>query len=86
VGWLATGMTFKFLKPVYFGDTVTCVISITRIEENGRAEAEAFFTNQDGDRVCHAGLTGRLPRVRGRKLLKSMLDEGDPTNKLSRES
>ena len=48
VGWLATGMKFKFLKPVYFGDTVQCNLTITKIEGNGRAEAEAFFTNQEG--------------------------------------
>ena len=23
VGWLATGMNFKFIKPVYFGDMIT---------------------------------------------------------------
>jgi acyl dehydratase len=86
VGWLATGMTFKFLKPVYFGDTIRCVITITDIEENGRAEAEAVFTNQSGQRVCHATLTGRLPLEPERQILRQMVDEGDPTNKLSDET
>lgn len=83
VGWLATGMTFKFIKPVYFGDTVKCEITLTRIETTGRAEAEAFFTNSAGEQVCHATLTGRLPIDRDRDLLLQMVDEGDPSNKLN---
>ncbi len=83
VGWLATGMSFKYMKPVYFGDTINCAITITKIEENGHAEAEAFFTNQDDEQVCYAHLTGRLPPARERDLLKQMINEDDPTNKLS---
>lgn len=83
VGWLATGMTFNFIKPVFPGDTVTCNIIITKAEENGRAEAEACFTNQQGQTVCCAFLKGRLPLERERKILKQMVTEGDPTNKLS---
>lgn len=83
VGWLATGMQFNFIKPVYCGDTIQCDITITRIESNGRAEAEAHFFNQDGHRVCRARLTGRLPLNPERKLLKQMVDEGDTTNPLA---
>jgi len=36
VGWLATGMDFKFISPVYFGDTIQCTVTITKIEEGGR--------------------------------------------------
>ena len=43
VGWLATGMNFKYIKPVYFDDTINCTITITKIEESGRAEAEFFL-------------------------------------------
>lgn len=85
VGWLATGMNFKFIKPVYFDDTVHCAITITKLEENGRAEAEAIFNNQNGEQVCYAHLTGRLPLSYERELLKQMLREGDPTNKLNSE-
>lgn len=86
VGWLATGMNFKFIKPVYFGDTIQCAVTISRLEETGRAEAEAVFTNQNGDQVCLALLYGRLPLADERALLKQMIDEGDPANKLSKES
>ena len=83
VGWLATGMNFKFIKPVYFGDTITCTVTITKIENSGRAEAEAMFTNETGEQVGYAHLTGRLPLDHERAILKLMVDEGDPTNRLA---
>lgn len=83
VGWLATGMKFNYMNPVYFGDTITCKITITRIENNGRAEAEAVFLNEADQQVCNALLTGRLPLSNEREILQRMIDEGDPTNKLS---
>lgn len=85
VGWLATGMNFKYIKPVYFKDTIRCTITITKIEKTGRAEAEAFFTNQNDEQVCHAYLTGRVPLSQERELLKQMIKENDPANKLSNE-
>ncbi len=83
VGWLATGMRFKFIKPVYFNDTITCTITITDLEKSGRAEAEAVFTNDDDQEVCLAHLTGRLPLAHERRILNQMVNEGDPTNALS---
>ena len=83
VGWLATGMKFKFIKPVYFDDTITCTITITKIEDSGKAEAEAFFFNAFGEKVCYSHLTGRLPLPRERIILAQMVEAGDPTNKLS---
>ncbi len=85
VGWLATGMNFKYIKPVYFKDTIRCTITITKIEKTGRAEAEAFFINQNEEQVCHAYLTGRVPLSQEREILKQMIKEKDPTNKLSNE-
>ena len=85
VGWLATGMNFKYLRPVYYGDRIHCAITIIKIEENGRVEAEAFFKNQDQEQVCYAHLTGRIPLTQERELLKQMINENDPTNKLSNE-
>lgn len=82
VGWLASGMSFTFIKPVYPGDTIECTVAITKIEENGRAEAEASFTNQNGEKVCCAYLKGLLPLEPERALLRKMVAEGDPTNKL----
>jgi len=83
VGWLATGMDFKFLKPVYFDDTICCTVTITRIDDRMRAEADAIFTNQNNEQVGQAYLTGRLPTAAERDILEQMLSEDDPTNKLS---
>lgn len=83
VGWLATRMNFKFLKPVYFNDTIHCRITITRIQEKGRAEAEAVFTNQDHQTVGMASMSGRLPLDREKRILGQMMAQGDPTNLLA---
>ncbi len=86
VGWLATGMNFKFIKPVYFGDTIQCAITINRIDANGHSEAEAIFTNQAETKIGHVTLTGRLPLKKGRELLGRMVSAGDPTNRLAEDS
>jgi acyl dehydratase len=82
VGWLATGMTFKFIRPVYFGDTITCRLEIKTIEPSGRATAEAAFLNQEGEQVCYAALSGIVPVAADKDLLELMVAEGDPTNRL----
>jgi acyl dehydratase len=80
IGWLASAMGFRFVRPVYFGDTVTCRFTIIRIDEQGRADAEAGCTNQDGVLVLEASLSGRLPSPAERQVLETMVAEGDPTN------
>ncbi|MCG8618238.1 MAG: acyl dehydratase [Desulfobacterales bacterium] len=84
VGWLATGMDFKFIKPVYFGDTVECRIIITQVEKDGKARAEAEFFNQNWVLVGKVSLRGRLPVGDERDILNQMICEGDPTNPLAR--
>jgi 3-hydroxybutyryl-CoA dehydratase len=83
VGWLATGMNFKFLAPVYFNDTILCRVTITYIEKNGRAGADAVFTNQDKKKVGLAEMTGLLPLKKEKQILIQMMEEGDPSNKLA---
>ncbi len=80
IGWLASGMSFKFRKPVYAGDRVRCDFTLTEINAHNRAKAEAVFYNQMGDVVLEASLGGVLPNDNEREILQSMLDEGDPTN------
>ena len=82
IGWLATRMDFHFKKPVYFNDTITCVLTITDVDDRGRAEAEALFKNQDGALVLEAFLNGVLPGSPEGDVLKKMVSEGDPTNKV----
>ena len=81
IGWFASGMNFRFKKPVYFGDTITCCLTITDISAQGRAKAEAVYRNQDGVTVLEAVLTGIIPGVPEQKVMKAMVAEGDPTNK-----
>jgi acyl dehydratase len=82
IGWLASRMDFRFKKPVYFGDTIKCLLTITKIDQNGRSEAEAVFKNQDMVTVLEALLTGIIPGAEEKQVLKVMLAEGDPTNKI----
>ena len=83
IGWLATQMNFEFKKPVYFGDTITCLFTITDVDERGWARAEASMQNQDGLTVVEAWITGRLPGERDIEVLEAMVAEGDPTNRIS---
>lgn len=77
MGWLASGMNFRFKKPVYFNDTVTCRCILTSVDEKNRAEAHAVFTNQDNQIVIEARLYGFLPDTRERRVLEDLLDSGD---------
>lgn len=81
VGWLATEMRFDFKKPVYFNETVTCALEITRVDENGRAQAEAVMTDSSGRIVMTAYLAGVLPGDSQKRVMNQMIAEGDPTNK-----
>lgn len=72
IGWLAAEMAFQFKKPVYFGETVTCELVITRIGENGYAEAEAEFRNGEGLIVIEGRLTGYLPTMEQRRIMGEM--------------
>ena len=69
VGWLATGMTFKFINPVYFGDTITCTLTIDEMDERGRVKCSGLFVNQHGETVIDGQLYGILPNAEERALL-----------------
>lgn len=81
IGLLASVMNFRFKRPVYFGDTITCILTITEIDERNRAKTQAEFKNQDGIIVLQAELEGILPGNPERDVLTMMINEGDPTNK-----
>ena len=82
IGWLASGMNFSFKKPVYIGETIQCVMTITALDERGRAEAEAVFTNADNSVVLRAVIFGIIPGSREKKVMQEMIEAGDPTNKI----
>jgi 3-hydroxybutyryl-CoA dehydratase len=82
IGWLASKMKFRFTRPVYFGDTISCTLTITEIDNKNRAFAEAQFKNHQGFTVLEAKLAGVLPGDPERRVLSLMVQEGDPTNKI----
>ena len=75
IGWLASEMDFRFKKPVYFGDTIECTLTITKIDRRNRARAEVIYRNQDGLVVLEAELAGILPDKRERDVLGAILAE-----------
>jgi len=81
IGWLASGMNLRFKKPVYFGDTIECCFTVTELDDRNRAKAEAVFKNQQEEIVIEAHLTGIVPGSPEKRILRTMLAEGDPTNK-----
>ena len=76
-------MAFRFRRPVYPGDTVTCRMTIVALSRHHRARAEAVWRNQDGQTVAEATLEGVIPGADEGRLLADMLAEGDPTNGLA---
>lgn len=81
IGWLASGMNFRFKKPVYFGDTIECCFTITELDDRNRAKAEAVFKNQKNEIVIEAHVTGIIPDLPEKRVMEVMVAEGDPTNK-----
>lgn len=86
LGWLAAGMNFRFKKPIYPKETISCRLTITDIDDRGRAEAHAVYTNPKGEVVIEATLTGIVPGPAEKRILQLMVAEGDPTNRVERTS
>ncbi len=83
IGWLATAMSFRFKAPVFVGETITCTWVITALDQNGRAQASVTITKENGVTVIETEISGIVPGLEARKVLRQMLAEGDPTNKLT---
>lgn len=58
---LAAGMNFRFRRPVYFGDTITCTLTIDEMDERGRVKCAALFVNQKDETVIEGQVFGTLP-------------------------
>jgi len=64
--YVAREMTFEFVRPVFTGDTVTCELHITGVEQrehNTRITADAVCLNQDGEEVMRGKTHGQIPKV-----------------------
>ena len=83
MGWLASHSDLHFKKPVYLGDTITCSVTLNDIDEKGRVKATADFVNQKGTTVLTSLLEGILAGKAEQEILKTMVTEGDPTNKFN---
>jgi acyl dehydratase len=69
-------MNFRFRRPVYFGDTVRCTLTIDEMDETGRVKCSARFVNQNGETVIEGQLFGILPNEEERGSL-SIQEPGD---------
>jgi len=81
IGWLASGMNFRFKKPVYFGDTIECRFRITELDDRNRAKAQAVFKNQRNEVILEAYVTGIVPGSREKRVMQIMMAERDQTSK-----
>lgn len=75
IGWLASGMDLRFRRPVYIGETIRCVFTISEISPTNRARADVIFRNDDDKIVLKAVLTGILPDDNERRILESLVRE-----------
>lgn len=65
LGFLASEMSFEYLKPVYVGDTITCISTVIEKDEARRRIACAVtFVNQDGVEVLRGSFRGFPSLVR----------------------
>lgn len=59
LGFIAVEMNFRYVAPIYVGDTITCTINIEEKDESRRLiKARAVMTNQDGTEVLESRFEG----------------------------
>lgn len=64
LGWLATRLDVEFLKPVYTGDTVSCMcVVVEKYDERRRVRCELEFNNQHTELVAAGIMEGFPTRV-----------------------
>jgi acyl dehydratase len=80
IGWLASEMNFGFKRPVYFGDTIECLFTITELDERNRAKADAVYKNQHGEIVMEAYVRGIIPGLPEKRIMELMTAEKDLTS------
>ncbi|MBU3914806.1 MaoC family dehydratase [bacterium] len=83
MGCLASEMSFDFKKPVYFGDCIECSLTITELNDKGWISSRAEYVNQNGIIVIEGLLKGIVPGFKEKEVMKIMVAEGDPTNRIN---
>jgi acyl dehydratase len=66
-------MSFRFKRPVYAGEELTCVWTIVRIDDQYRAKADVIVKNSAGQAVLLAETTGMIPNEANRVVLASTI-------------
>ena len=65
IGFLASEMEFKFVSPVYVGDTITCTVTCDQKDEVKRKlRMKATYVNQSGEEVLQCKFVGFPAHVR----------------------
>ncbi|GAC1425970.1 MAG: MaoC family dehydratase [Ktedonobacteraceae bacterium] len=65
IGFLASEMEFKFVSPVYVGDTITCIVTFDQRDEVKRKlRARATYINQNSEEVLQCKFSGFPANVR----------------------
>jgi 3-hydroxybutyryl-CoA dehydratase len=72
IGFYASKLDFRFKKPVYFGEAITCTLTISARNEKDLAEAKAVCRNLEGKIVLEAFLMGYIPNQQERDILRSI--------------
>lgn len=63
LNFLAREITFRYLAPVYVGDTLRCTVTVTAVvPERHRIDVSGEVVNQDGTVVLTSDAYGYLPR------------------------
>jgi 3-hydroxybutyryl-CoA dehydratase len=64
MNFLARETVFRYLKPVYVGDVLTCTVTVTAVQpERHRMEVHGDVVNQHGEQVLTMDGYGYLPRA-----------------------
>ena len=60
----------------------TCDVTIVDVDDRGIGRGEGVFTNEGRATVLLAIVTGFIPGAEERQIMKAMVDEGDPMNRI----
>jgi 3-hydroxybutyryl-CoA dehydratase len=75
IGFYASKLDFRFKKPVYSGETITCTLTISARNERNLAEAKAVCRNTGSEIVLEAFLQGYVPNQQEREILRSIMED-----------
>ena len=67
INFLAHNLSYEFIRPVFVGDTVHCLVTVTQVEktdEQLNVSAAIICHNQDGDIVLRGHTSGMIRKPR----------------------